>query len=148
MLGDAYGRSAERTCPFPLHFLRTSTSSDSLPKRGGGWKSSFFLVQLNGEMGVLTSQEKREEKTTCNRYTRDALQIKKTFQNIAFLIRFQIQLGRLAAGSQSQGFGQWGTMVGLSLRYLPFHYLSMGACGSIMVKALCYKPGGRGFETR
>jgi hypothetical protein len=33
--------------------------------------------------------------------------------------------------------------------YLLFTFIFiMGVCGSVVVKALCYKPEGRGFDTR
>jgi hypothetical protein len=32
--------------------------------------------------------------------------------------------------------------------YLSLVFINVGARGSIVVKALCYKPEGRGFETR
>jgi hypothetical protein len=36
----------------------------------------------------------------------------------------------------------------LTRRYTPDTDCTEGAHGSVVVKALCYKPGGRGFETR
>jgi hypothetical protein len=36
----------------------------------------------------------------------------------------------------------------LDLRIYCMYISKMGACSSIVVKALCYKPEGRGFKTR
>jgi hypothetical protein len=36
----------------------------------------------------------------------------------------------------------------VSIKYYHLYGMTVGARGSVVVKALCYKPVGRGFETR
>jgi hypothetical protein len=48
--------------------------------------------------------------------------------------------------SRAQTMELYGLMLGAQL--LKNRKVSSGARGSVVVKALCYKPYGRGFETR